>query len=78
MENKIIVPTIRLGQSVKSKVRSLVYGSVESSIWESVSNPVDISMRSSVRSLVSSSVWRSVISSVWEPIRNSTIWRIRL
>ena len=69
MENRVITPRIRMGQSVKSKVRSSVYA-VESSIWESVSSPVDISVRSSVRSLVSRSVWTQ--------INNSMIWIVEL
>ena len=66
MDSKVITPRIRLGKSVDKLVRSSVYGSVESSVWESMSSPVDISVRSSVRSLVSSSVWTQ--------INNSIIW----
>ena len=73
MDRIVITPRIRLGKSVKHSVSNSVYWSVyavESSIWESVSSPVDISMRSSV--------YCSVDDSVLEPIYNSIIWRIEL
>ena len=52
MDRVVITPRIRLGESVKSKVRSSVYGSIDRSVyhsvWESMSSPVDISVRSLV------------------------------
>jgi hypothetical protein len=64
MDNKIITPRIRLGESVSDKVRRSVGISVRSSVYGSV--------RVSVHGPIYDSVWRLLVV----PVSNSTNFRL--